>query len=99
MVLTVSGLGSVWAAMAFGMYAYMGPLTFTTGGDEAKNVCDLPRALVVACNTFLLIYTLAMVGMIGLMGYEQFTSLESPFTTTAQMVWGSNAAVIINFAA
>ncbi|QLG27424.1 amino acid permease [Halorarum halophilum] len=94
-----NGYGSVWAAMAFGMYAYMGPLTLTTGGDEAKNVEDIPRALVVACVTFLFIYTLAMIGMIGIMGYEQFTSLESPFTTTAQMVWGSNAALIINFAA
>lgn len=94
-----TGTGSVWTVMAFGTYAYMGPLTLTTGGDEAKNVEDIPRALIISCLTFLLIYTLAMIGMIGIMGYEQFSSLESPFTTTAQMVWGSNAALIINFTA
>lgn len=94
-----TGTGSVWTAMAFGMYAYMGPLTLTTGGDEAKNVEDIPRALVVSCLTFLFIYTFAMIGMVGIMGYEEFSSLESPFTTTAEMVWGSNAALIINFAA
>jgi amino acid transporter len=94
-----NGLGSVWAAMAFGMYAYMGPLTLTTGGDEAKNVADIPRALVWACLTFLIIYTLAMIGMIGLVSWERFSSLQSPFTTTARIIWGSNAALIINFAA
>lgn len=94
-----NGLGSIWAVLAFGMYAYMGPLTLTTGGDEAKDPSMIPRALVVACLTFLIIYTLAMVGMIGLVSWERFSSLESPFTTTASIVWGTNAALIINFAA
>lgn len=93
------GLGSVWVAMAFGMYAYMGPLTLLTGGDEAKDVTDLPKALIVAVLTFLAIYTVAMVGMIGLVSWEEFSAMESPFTTTAQIVWGSNAAIIMNFAA
>ena len=94
-----NGVGSVWGAMAAGMYAYMGPLTLTTGGDEARDPSDIPRALVLACFTFLVIYTLAMIGMIGLVPWEQFSALNSPFTVTAQQIWGSNAALIVNLAA
>lgn len=47
MVLTVSGLGSVWAAMAFGMYAYMGPLT-----DDQIESNAIPGVEPLSCSYY-----------------------------------------------
>lgn len=93
------GVGAVWTAMAFGMYAYMGPLTLTTAGDEVKEPSILPKALIAASLTFLVLYTVAMVGMIGLVDWQQFSALTSPFTETGKIVWGNIAGMVINFAA
>ncbi len=40
-----NGFGSLFPAIAFGTYAYMGALTLTTAGSEVKNPKDLPRGL------------------------------------------------------
>jgi len=93
------GWGMFFPTLAYGTYAYMGALTLTTAGSEAKNPSDLPRGLVYASITFLVVYTLAMAAMFGLASYEQMSVVESPFTTAAQVAFGPAAATILNMAA
>jgi len=93
------GWGMFFPTLAYGTYAYMGALTLTTAGSEAKDRRDLPRGLVLASVTFLVIYTLAMAAMFGLASYEQMSVVESPFTTAAQVAFGPAAATVINIAA
>ncbi len=49
--------------------------------------------------TFLIIYTIAMAGMLGLVSYSELSVSESPFTKAVEVAFGTSAAYIINFAA
>jgi|Deesub1362A_J573_1020465.scaffolds.fasta_scaffold07209_2 amino acid transporter len=93
------GAGSFFPALAYGTYAYMGALTLTTAGSEAKKPVDLPKGLVYASITFLVIYTIAMAAMFGILSYEEMSVSESPFTAAAQLAFGPGAAFVINIAA
>jgi amino acid transporter len=68
------GYGSLFPAIALGTYAYMGGLTLTTAGGEAKNAKDLPRGLVWASLTVIIIYSLAMFVMLGLISWKNCPS-------------------------
>ncbi len=90
------GFGSLFPAIALGTYAYMGGLTLTTAGGEVKNAKDLPRGLVWASLTVIIIYSLAMFTMLGLISWKNLSVIESPFVSAAQVAFGSSAATIIN---
>jgi L-asparagine transporter-like permease len=90
------GYGSLFPAIALGTYAYMGGLTLTTAGGEVKNAKDLPRGLVWASLTVIIIYSLAMFVMLGLISWKNLSVIESPFVSAAQVAFGSSAAIIIN---
>ena len=94
-----NGWGSLLPAIAFGTYAYMGALTLATSGSEVKDPKDLPRGLWASSITFLIIYTIAMGAMFGLVPYSKLSVSESPFTTAAEVAFGTSAAYILNFAA
>lgn len=93
------GWGQFFPALAFGTYAYMGALSLTTAGSECKNPADLPRALVWASITFLVVYTLAMGAMFGLAPYSEMSIAESPFVTAFAHVFGRAAGMVVNIAA
>ncbi|AGK60221.1 Gamma-aminobutyrate permease-related permease [Archaeoglobus sulfaticallidus PM70-1] len=94
-----NGFSSLFPAIAFGTYAYMGALTLATSGSEVRDPRDLPRALWASSITFLIIYTIAMAAMLGLVPYSELSVSESPFTKAAEVAFGTSAAYIINFAA
>lgn len=93
------GTKGMWIALGMGIYAYMGPLSILTAGDEVKKITDLPKAMFWAFVTFLILYTTAIVVMVGLVPYNEYASMESPFTTAATLVFGNAAGFIMNFAA
>lgn len=93
------GAGGIWIAMGMGIYAYMGPLTLLSAGGEVKEIRHLPKAMFWAFVTFLTLYTTAIVVMIGLVNYQGYGSMESPFTVAAGYIFGSAAGIIVNFAA
>lgn len=89
----------IWAAIGMGIYAYMGPLALLTAGDEVKNIKTFPKAMFWAFVTFIGIYTLAIVVLVGMVSYTEYGAMESPFTTAASMVFGKWAGFIINLGA
>lgn len=93
------GVKGLWMAMGMGVYAYIGPLVLLTTGEEAKKITDLPKAMIGAFLTFLVIYTFAMIALIGLVSYKEMTLLESPFTYAAELMFGRVGGVIVNLAA
>lgn len=93
------GLAGALAALGMGAYAYMGPLTLLTTAGECKKVTDLPKALFWACMTFLIVYALAQIVLLGLVRYTELGVMESPFTYAAMQIWGGAAPAIMNTAA
>lgn len=93
------GGSGIWAAMGMGIYAYMGPLALLTAGDEVEDIKSFPKAMFWAFVTFIAIYTLAIVVLVGMVSYTEYGAMESPFTTAAAMVFGKWAGFIINLGA
>ncbi len=93
------GMKGIWAAMGMGIYAYMGPLSLLTAGDEVKDIKSFPKAMFWAFITFLFIYTFAIVVLVGMVNYTEYGAMESPFTFAASMVFGKWAGLIINLGA
>lgn len=93
------GFGAFFPTLAFGTYAYMGALTLATAGAECKDPKDIPKGLVLASITFLVIYTVSMAAMFGLLNYKEMGVLESPFVTAGMRAFGPGIAFIINIAA
>ena len=93
------GATGICAAMGMGVYAYLGPLSLLTAGDEVKDIRSFPKAMFWAFATFILIYTLAIFVLVGLVDSRQYSTMESPFTTAATYVFGDFAGLVINIAA
>lgn len=93
------GMAGCMAALPLGTYAYQGAVTLTTAGDECKNVKSLPKALVWSSITFIAVYTLCMVGVLGIIPWNEISMTESPFTLAAEQVFGRAAGFIMNSAA
>lgn len=93
------GMAGCMAALPLGTYAYQGAVTLTTAGDECKNVKSLPKALVWSSITFIAVYTLCMVGVLGIIPWGEISMTESPFTLAAEQVFGRAAGFIMNSAA
>jgi len=90
------GWKTVFPAIAYGTYAYMGALTLATSGSEVKNQADLPKSLVWASVTVIIVYSFAMTAMFGLVPSDQLSVSESPFVSAAHVAFGKAAASIIN---
>jgi len=93
------GLAGAWIALGMGTYAYMGPLTLLTTAGECRKVTDLPKGLFWACMTFIIVFGVAQLALLGLVNYSELGVMESPFTYAATGVWGVVAATIMNIAA
>ena len=94
-----SGVKGIWTAMGMGIYAYLGPLSLLTAGDEVEDIKSFPKAMFWAFVTFLFIYTMGILILVGLVNYTEYSSMESPFTYAASLIFGRFAGFIINLAA
>ncbi|WP_110114054.1 amino acid permease [Bacillus sp. CGMCC 1.16541] len=94
-----TGSDGFWGAIPHGTYAYLGAVTLATAGGEVRNPKDLPKALIWASITFLVLYTAAQAVLQGLIPWEQITMDGSPFTDAAGMVFGMAGAYIMNMTA
>lgn len=93
------GMSGFWAAVPLGTYAYLGAVTLATAGGEVENPRDLPRALIWSSVTFLVLYSLAQIVLLGIIPWEQISMASSPFTEAAGHVFGFAGAFIMNLAA
>lgn len=93
------GWKAMFLAIPLGAYAYMGTACLCTAGAEVKNIRDLPRGLIWASITFIVLYTLAQVTAIGTVPWTELSMAESPYVTSAQAIFGRFAAGIVNFGA
>lgn len=92
------GKGIVLAICA-GTYAYMGPLSLLAAAGETKDVKIMPRAMFWAFITIILLYAAAIIVCLGLVNYQEMSTMASPFTIAAQYAFGNAAGIVINFAA
>ncbi|MGE7185015.1 APC family permease [Peribacillus sp. NPDC006672] len=93
------GAEGFWSAIPLGAYAYLGAVTLTTAGGEVKNPKDLPKAMIWASITFLILYSAAQFVLQGLIPWNEITIDSSPFTVAAEMVFGIAGAYIMNMTA
>lgn len=93
------GVAGCMAALPLGTYAYQGAVTLATAGGECKDVRSLPKALIWSSITFIVVYTLCMVGVLGIVPWSEISMAESPFTLAAEQVFGRSAGFIMNCAA
>jgi amino acid transporter len=93
------GWKAMFLAIPLGAYAYMGTACLCTAGAECKNVRDLPRALIWASLTFIILYTLAQIVAIATVPWGELSMAESPYVTAAQVIFGRLGAGIVNFGA
>lgn len=93
------GARGVMLALPIGAYAYMGTACLTTAGSECRNIKDLPKALVWASVTFIVLYTAAMFVVLGNVDWTTLGMGESIYVVAARSVFGPAAAFIVNFAA
>ena len=94
------GFDGLSAAIPIATYAFMGASCICFAGEECKKPKDMARALVWSSLTFIGVYTLALVAMIGHVFYGDLANLEaSPFTIAAQIIFGPAGGAIVNLAA
>ena len=93
------GGNGIWLAVCAGTYAYMGPLSLLSTAGEVKNIKVLPKAMFWAFVTIILLYAAAIIVCLGLVNYQEYSTMASPFTIAAEYVFGGAAGLVINFAA
>jgi len=93
------GWKGMFLAIPLGAYAYMGTACLCTAGSECKDIRDLPKALIWASVTFIVLYTCAQFVAIGVVPWENLTMAESPYVTAASAIFGRVGAGIVNLAA
>ncbi|NLU44669.1 MAG: amino acid permease [Acholeplasmataceae bacterium] len=96
---TPNGLQAMFLAVPMASYAFMGTACLCTSGSECKNIRDLPKALVWAAITFIVVYTLSLVVMIGSIDWRTMSLAESLYVTFAQRIFGTGGAAIVTVAA
>lgn len=93
------GTKGIFLAIIAGTYAYMGPLSLLAAAGEVKEVKTLPRAMFWAFVTIIVLYAAAILVALGLVNYENYSTMASPFTIAAEFAFGGAAGMVINIAA
>lgn len=93
------GSSGFFSAIPMGTYAYLGAISIVTAGSETVNPRDLPKALIWASITFIVVYSVAQFVLQGIIPWHEVTMDSSPFTEAANVVFGYAGAFIINFVA
>lgn len=96
---TPHGIQAMLLAVPMASYAFMGTATLTTAGSECKDIRDLPKALIWSAITFIVVYTLSLVVMIGSIDWKTMSMAESLYVTFAQKIFGTGGAAIVTVAA
>jgi len=95
-----NGWGGVVAAIPPAVYAFMGASTVLFAGEEARKPVDIARVLFWASLTFVIIYTWALIGLVGTLPYEEVVKFyEAVYATSAYRLWGPVGGMVIAFAA
>ena len=94
-----NGFDGFVATIPMGTYAYMGAVCLAISASECRNPRDLGRGLVWASITFLTVYTLCMLVVVGIVPWDQISMDISPFTQAAAVVFGPVGGFILNMAA
>ena len=94
------GFGGMTAVIPIATYAFMGASCICFAGEECKRPKDLARALVWSSVTFILVYTIALVVVLGSTHYTQVAAYDmSPFVRAADIIFGPAGGWILNLAA
>ncbi|MCX8181893.1 MAG: amino acid permease [Candidatus Methanomethyliaceae archaeon] len=98
-----NGMIGMIFAIPMGAYAYMGASTVVYAGEETKSAINLPKVLVWSSVTFIAVYTLSQIVVVGSIPYslvpEMAENMISPYTLAAEHLFGGVAATIMNLAA
>lgn len=94
------GLGGIIAAIPPAVYAFMGASTVVFAGEEARKPVDIARVLLWSSVTFVIVYTWALVGLVGTLPYDEVVKFYSVvYATSAYRLWGWVGGMVIAFAA
>ncbi|MDI3535483.1 MAG: hypothetical protein PWQ82_1848 [Thermosediminibacterales bacterium] len=94
-----NGWKNMFLAIPLAGYAFMGTASLTTSGSEVQDIKDLPKALIWSAITFIVLYNLSLIVMIGATPWQELSMSESPYVTFANKIFGKSAASIVNLAA
>ena len=87
------------------MYAYVGPLLVATAAEEAKDIRDMPKAMISSTIFIIAMYAIAILALTGTVPADAFkrlsmsTPVETPFVLSMERILGSTGVFLIALAA
>ncbi len=101
--LTGAALGG---AIIAAMYAYVGPLLVATAAEEAKDIRDMPKAMISSTIFIIVMYAVAILVLTGVVPASAFkgvsnaaTPMETPFVIGMKEIAGPVGVALIALAA
>lgn len=94
-----NGFSGFAATIPMGTFAYMGAVCIATSGSECRNPRDLGKAMVWSSVTFLTMYTVDMLVVVGVIPWGDVSMKISPFTQAASELFGYAGGSILNVGA
>ncbi len=101
--LTGAALGG---AIIAAMYAYVGPLLVATAAEEAKDIRDMPKAMISSTIFIIVMYAVAILVLTGVVPASAFkgvstaaTPMETPFVIGMKEIAGPVGVTLIALAA
>ena len=92
------GIAGMTGVIPIATYAFMGASCICFAGEECKKPKDMARALLWSSITFIVVYTLAIVVLLGTVFYRDVTTDIGTFVTAGEIIFGPVGAQIINLA-
>ncbi len=93
-------------AIIAAMYAYVGPLLVATAAEEAKDIRDMPKAMISSTIFIIAMYAIAILVLTGVVPASAFkgvsqaaTPMETPFVIGMKEIAGPAGVVLIALAA
>lgn len=100
--LEMSPLGweGIFSAAALIFFAYLGFEDMVKLSDETREPSKIiPRGLILAVLISTVLYVLAALSSVSVMGWEALSSSQAPFTEIASNSLGANGALLLSFIA
>lgn len=101
--LSAAALGG---AIIAAMYAYVGPLLVATAAEEAKDIRDMPKAMISSTIFIIVMYAIAILVLTGVVPASAFkgvsnaeTPVQTPFVIGMKEIAGAVGVYLIAFAA
>jgi APA family basic amino acid/polyamine antiporter len=100
MELTPLGWGGIFASAALIFFAYLGFEDIVKLSDETKEPSKIiPQGLVLAMVISTVLYVLAAISSVSVLGWEVLSSSAAPFSDIASIGLGANGALVLSFIA